>query len=106
MVNLEIASTLAFFAFVALLVYRDRKNIDFNYGLIIKRWTRGKELIDVFVKRYRRYLPIIGSIGIVAGLISAVLMTGILVYFDVNNIPAIGIVTPSAGGVSVPGTVP
>src|SRR5438132_5560330 len=105
MVDLEIASALTFFAIVGLLILRDRKNIEFNFGVIIKRWTRGKELIDVFVNRSRKFLPTIGNIGIVVGLISAIIMTGLLIYFDANNIPAIAPVLPSAGGVAVPGTV-
>ena len=44
MVDLEIASALTFFAIMGLLILKDRKNIEFNYGLIIKRWTRGKDL--------------------------------------------------------------
>ena len=105
MVDLEVVSALIFFGIVGLLIYRDRKNIEFNYGIVIKRWTRGKELIDVFVNRFRKFLPIVGNIGIVVGIISGIIMAGLLVYFDAKGIPAIAPVLPSAGGVTVPGTV-
>src|SRR5437867_6183395 len=105
MVDLEIVSALTFFAVVALLVFRDRKNIEFQFGLVIKRWTRGKELIDKFVARAKRFLPIIGNIGIIIGIISGIGMLGFLVSCIYLRLPCVAPVLPSAGGVSVPGPV-
>ncbi len=71
MVSFELLSMAAFFAIVSILLYRDRKNVEFTYGIIIKRWSKGKELIDRLVNKRRRLVAYIGTSGVIAGLIAA-----------------------------------
>ena len=104
MVDLEIASALTFFAIMGLLILKDRKNIEFNYGLIIKRWTRGKELIDKLVNRSRKVLPLVGNIGIVIGIIASIAGLVLLAISIYLRLPGTAPVLPSIGGYSVPGT--
>jgi len=65
MINLEIASVIIFFATIAILAYRDRKNIEFKYGLITRRTKKGKRLIYQFAEKHGRKLRLLGSIGII-----------------------------------------
>jgi len=41
--DVETLSVLLFLGIVAVLIYSDRKNIEFNYGLIIRRTKKGKK---------------------------------------------------------------
>ncbi|HLC59764.1 MAG TPA: site-2 protease family protein [archaeon] len=71
MVSLELASMLLFFVIVSILIYRDRKNIEFSYGIVIKRWKKGKELIDKIVNKRRKFIAYAGTVGVIAGVIAS-----------------------------------
>ena len=64
---------LVFFAIIAILVYRDRKNIEFKYGLITRRTKKGKKLIYQFAEKHGRKLQLLGNVGIIVGI-------GVLIY--------------------------
>ena len=70
MLDLELISTLLFFAAIGLLVIKDRKNVEFSYGIIIRRWKKGIYAIDRIVKNHRKLLIIIGNIGVVVAIIT------------------------------------
>ena len=65
MISFEIMSLFAFLTIVGILLLKDRKNLSFNYGIIVRRWTKGLELIDVLVKKYPRFITILGNVGVV-----------------------------------------
>ncbi len=73
MVSLELASMLAFFAIVGMLLYRDRKNLEFSYGIILKRWNKGKEIIDRIVSGRRKFIAYTGTIGVIVGFVSTLI---------------------------------
>ena len=54
MINLEITSVIIFFAILALLIYHDRKNIEFKYGLVTRRTKKGKKLIYQFAEKHEK----------------------------------------------------
>lgn len=72
MISLEIISVLIFFGIIGILAYRDRKNVEFNYGLLIRRTKKGKKIIYRLGSKHRKKLQILGNLAIVIGLIVSV----------------------------------
>lgn len=65
--------SLIFFAIVGMLLVKDRKNISFSYGVILRRWKKGKELLDKIANKRKRLLSVVGTVGVVVGIGSAIL---------------------------------
>jgi membrane-associated protease RseP (regulator of RpoE activity) len=105
MVWLETISTLAFFAVVGVLLVIDRKNIEFNHGLVLRRWKGGIERIDKLVARRGRLFHYLGLFSIVIGILGSAVGIGYMVYSAITLTPSFGLVLPSVGGVEYPGPV-
>jgi membrane-associated protease RseP (regulator of RpoE activity) len=105
MIDLEIVSTLVFFAVVGILLLKDRKKIEFNYGIIIRRWQKGKQLIDKLVAKNKRLVTIIGNIGVVVGIIAGLFGLYFLISSVLRLEQGFALVLPSVGGYRVPGPV-
>ncbi len=110
--NLEALSVIVFFGILAVIIYRDRKNIEFKSGLIMRRTKRGKKAIYDFTKKHRKKLIIIGNIAIIVGVIASVFGFFTLVqslYKLILNpeeaAPGIKLVLPSVSGVKLPGFI-
>lgn len=110
--NLEITSLIVFFGVIAILAYRDRKHIEFKYGLVTRRTKRGRKFIYSIAKKYRRELRILGNIGIIVGIIVSVYTFYSLVRSTFNVIfkpkevtQALALVFPSVPGVRFPSFV-
>ncbi len=104
MVNLEIISVFVFFALVAIWLIVNRKKVEFQSGIVIKRWYAGKELIDKLVT-HKRLVSIIGNIGIVISMLASLLGLYLLISFTVKMQQAFAPVLPSVGGFSYPGPI-
>ena len=109
MITLEIASIIAFFAILAILAYRDRKNIEFKYGLMTRRTKKGKRLIYQFAKKHRRKLLMLGNVGIVVCIgvsiygFSTLLLSSYNVIFRPEEIQqSFAMVLPSVTGIEYP----
>jgi len=102
MFNLEIISTFLFFFVVSLLIIKDRKNIQFRYGIVIRRWKKGIERISKFAKKYASPLRVVGNIGIVVGIVFAFIGLYFLFRFTFELKGAIGIVLPTVGSFQFP----
>jgi len=102
MFDLEIISTLLFFAIVGILVYRDRKHIQYDHGIIIKKWTRGKEAIDNFVNKHSKLIMWIGNFAVVAGVIASVAGFALLLKMTLSFEQMFGIILPSISAVKYP----
>jgi len=109
MINLEIASIVVFFAIIAILAYRDRKNIEFKYGLMTRRTKKGKKLIYQFAEKHRRKLRMLGNIGIVVGIVASIYGFSTLLLSSYNAIfrpeevqQSFAMVLPSVTGVEYP----
>jgi len=102
MFDLEIVSTLLFFAIVGILVYRDREKIQYDHGIIIKKWTKGKEAIDDFVNRHSKLITWIGNFAVVAGFIALVGGFLLLVKMTLSFEQMFGIILPSISTVKYP----
>lgn len=106
MVNLEILAMIVFFVIVAILLIRGRKKLEFHAGIVIRRWKRGLELIDILVKKYPRAIKITGCLAVIIGILVCVGGFGYLIYFTFFlRTQAFGLVLPTAGGYKYPGPI-
>jgi len=101
--DLYLISIMAFFAVLAILIYRDRKNIDFKYVLIMKRTKRFKNSIDKIARKSPLFWKIIGTFAIIVCLFYMIQGT----YLIVVTQPTIQFVlpTPAARGSAGPGYI-
>lgn len=65
MIDLYTLSVLIFFAFLAIIIYKDRKNIDFKYILFMRKTKRFRKLIDNIAKISPRFWKIVATFGVV-----------------------------------------
>jgi membrane-associated protease RseP (regulator of RpoE activity) len=105
MFSLEIVSTIVFFVIVGILVIRDRKNLEFQYGVIVRRWRKGQAIIDKLVRKHKRAISIIGNIGVIVGVLAGILGFAFLVQFTFRLQQAFYLVLPSVSGITYPGPV-
>lgn len=108
--NLEILSVFAFFGVMIILVYLDRKNIEFKYGLVIRRTKKGKKLIYQFAEKHRKKLQILGNVGIIVCIavsiygFSTLFISSYNVLFKPEQVQqAFAMVLPTVTGVEYPG---
>jgi len=104
-IGLDVVAVIGFFVAVGLLLLYDRKNIEFNYGLIIRRWKRGQYVMDKWIFSHRKFLEIVGTIGIVVGLIAAVVGLAAIIWLTTLNQQAVSPVLPTVGGFEYPAGV-
>jgi len=109
MINLETVSVVIFFAIIAILAYRDRKNIEFKYGLITRRTKKGKKWIYQFAEKHRKKLLILGNVAIVVCVgasiyvFSEMLMASYYILFKPEQVQQAGaFILPSVTGVEYP----
>jgi len=107
--DLETSSVLIFLGIIAILVYLDRKNIEFNYGLMIRRTKRGKKAIYEFGKKHRKKLLILGNVGVIICIVASVFGLFMLVRSSYNILskpeeaePEIKLVLPSVKEIDLP----
>lgn len=111
MINLEILSTIIFFAIVGLLLLKDRKKIEFNYGIIIRRWYKGRKLIDKIIKKHVKLVRRIGTFAVIIGFMAS--LAGVFLLVACGFFPeklgmpkgCFRLVIPSVGGYQYPGPV-
>jgi membrane-associated protease RseP (regulator of RpoE activity) len=61
--DLYLASVLAFFAVLGIIIYKDRKNIEVKYILLLRKTKKGIVFLDKIAK-YKNFWKIVGTIGI------------------------------------------
>jgi len=103
--DLETISVLMFFGIIGILIYLDKKNIEFKYGLVIRRTKKGIKLISDFASRHKKSLTYMGNFAIVLGIITSILGLGFLAYNTFLGIRTAGIVLPTVGEYQYPGPV-
>lgn len=105
MMDFEIVSIIVFVAVIGGLLLKDRKNVKFHYGIIIRRWTRGLEFIDKLVKSYPTLIRRLGNIGVGIGILAGIAGTVILIFLTLKLQQTFGLVLPTTGGYQIPGPV-
>ncbi|MBU5689254.1 MAG: site-2 protease family protein [Candidatus Aenigmarchaeota archaeon] len=109
--NYELISVLVFGIILAIIIYKDRKNIEFKTGLIIRRSTKGKKLLYSFAAKHEKTLKIIGTIGIVISVLASLYGMYLLLHSTYNIIikktkeSTLKVVLPSVEGVKLPGFI-
>jgi len=98
--DLYFLSVLIFVLVLAILIYRDRKNIEFQYILLMRRTKTGIELLDKLAKP-KIFWKILGSIGIVIGFFLmfegffSLIRYGQLLLEGIVKMPGLSFVFPS-----------
>jgi len=109
--NLELISVIAFALILAIIIYRDRKNIEFKSGLIIRRSKKGKKLLYSFAAKHEKALKIIGTAGVILSLLASTYGMYLLFQSTYKIITkktkesTLRVVLPSVEGVKLPGFV-
>nr|MBA4404762.1 hypothetical protein [Nanoarchaeum sp.] len=103
MIDYYTLSVVLFFAILAVLIYRDRKNIEIKYILVIKRTKRFRDIIDKIARKSPIFWKIIGTIAIIICLFY--MIQGVYILFTIQ--PAVQFVLPTlaATGSSGPGYI-
>jgi len=84
--DFESLSTIAFLIILALLVIRDRKNIEFKYGVIIRRMQSGKQWIYEVGDSHKRFFSFFGYAAIVTGIIASLISFYFIIQSSYNII--------------------
>ncbi|NIM47073.1 MAG: hypothetical protein GTN40_02855 [Candidatus Aenigmarchaeota archaeon] len=100
MIDPYLLSVIIFFSFLAVLIYRDRKNIDFTYILMMRRTKRFRNILDRIAKKSPLFWKVIGTIAFFICLLFMVegirllLITDYLVFTGVIKEPGVSIAIP------------
>lgn len=81
MFDFETTSTIAFLIFLVVLIAIDRKNIEFNYIILIRRTKKGKKLIYKIGRKYKKILRKIGTVAVFVAIIASI----VGFYFMLNS---------------------
>jgi len=98
MLSLENISTIIFLVVLGILVWIDRKNIEFKYGVFYRRMKKGKEWIYLIGNKYKTFFGYFGTLAVIIGIISS-LVAFYFIILQAYNI----VVNPNA---SLPGLRP
>lgn len=113
MVDIYLASILIFALLMAVLMYKDRKNIEVKYVLFTRRTTRFREYIDSIARTSPTIWKVFGTIGIFICLyymifgVAMIASTANQVYLGLKSEPALQFILPSptTSPVSMPGVI-
>ncbi|MBN2202843.1 MAG: site-2 protease family protein [Candidatus Aenigmarchaeota archaeon] len=100
MIDLYTASVVAFFAFLGVIIYRDRKNIEFKYVLLMRKTKRFSKLLDDVAKKSIGFWKIVGTLAFIVCLFFMIygawnmVNVAYLVYSGAIDQPALSIALP------------
>jgi len=103
MIDLYTASVLMFFVILGVIIYRDRKNLDIKYILVMKRTKRFRNIIDRIARISPKFWKVVGTIAILTCLFFMV--QGVYILFTTQPSVQFVLPTPSATGSSGPGYI-
>jgi membrane-associated protease RseP (regulator of RpoE activity) len=106
MVNiLEAVFFIIFFSIVSIRLYKRRKNVKFEKGLIFEYSQKYVELINNYVENHKKVFKIIGLIS----LISTPILLLVGPYFIITSLislrPSVALVLPTVSGYKYPGPI-
>jgi membrane-associated protease RseP (regulator of RpoE activity) len=111
--DLYLISITVFIIIIAAILYKDRKNVERQSILFLRRTQRGKEFITKLALRFPRFWKGVGNVGVVAGFVMSayiVFFLAQLMFINLTTeaaIPGIALVLPSptTDAVVVPGVI-
>lgn len=71
MISWENISTIIFLVALGVLVWIDRKHIEFKYGVFIRRMKKGREWISAFGTKHKTFFGYFGSLAAIIGIVSS-----------------------------------
>ena len=103
MIDLYSLSVIVFFAILAVLIYKDRKNIDFKYILFMRRTKKFRNAIDNIARKSPLFWKIVGTIAILICLFY--MIQGTYLLFTIQPAVQFVLPTPSSTGSAGPGYI-
>jgi membrane-associated protease RseP (regulator of RpoE activity) len=100
MIDLYLLSVIIFFGILAVLIIRDRENIDFNYFLLMKRTKRFRNVLDKIAKKSILFWKIVGTIAFLVVLYY--MISGVYLILNVAYLVYTGVVTQPAASLVIP----
>ena len=100
MIDLYLLSVIVFFAILAILIYRDRKNIDFKYILVMRRTKRFRNIIDKIAQKSPFFWKVIGTIAVIVCL--GFMIFGFYMMVQVAYLVFTGVITQPALQIALP----
>ena len=100
MIDLYLLSVILFFGLLAVLIVRDRKNIDFNYFLLMRRTKRFRNILDKIAKKSILFWKIVGTIAFLVCLYY--MISGVYLILNVAYLVYTGVVTQPALALAIP----
>jgi len=108
--DIYLISVLAFFAILAVIIWRDRKNIEVKYVLLLRRTKKGGKFIDGIVKISPRFWKVLGTIGVLVCIyvmvtsLYSIALTLDLMFKKIITVPTIQFLLPTPSSQIVKGT--
>jgi len=103
--EIEAISVMAFFTIIGIIIYLDKKNIEFKQGLIIRKTEKGIKLISKIARKHWRFLLYVGNFAVVFGIVASILGLGYLLYKTFQFETSAGVILPTVGSYEYPGPV-
>lgn len=100
MVDVYTLSVIVFFIILAVAIWKDRKNIEFKYVLIMKKSKRGKNFVDKIAKMSPNFWKIFATVGLIISLaiminsFYGIILTLQSILSGLLNIPAVQLILP------------
>jgi membrane-associated protease RseP (regulator of RpoE activity) len=103
MVDLYAISVLVFIALFGFVIYRDRKNLEFKYIMLIRKTKKCRDYIEAIARWHPRFWKIFSTLGVLVAIIA--MAVGIFLFLMISGMilsksikePSLGIVLPVAG---------
>ena len=96
-------SVLVFFVILGILIYRDKKNLEIKYILVMKRTKKFRDLIDKIAQKSPLFWKIVGSIAVIVAFYF--MIQGVYILFTTQPAVQFVLPTPSSTGSSGPGYI-
>jgi len=94
---------IAFFGVLGIIIFLDRKNIEFKYILFIRRTKKGLELLDRIAK-FRKFWKAVGIIAIIACFF--LMLNGLYSLIETSRLIIEGVIKEAPGGLVLPAPTP
>jgi membrane-associated protease RseP (regulator of RpoE activity) len=101
-IGLDVIAVVAFFALIGVLLYVDRRNVEFSHGIALRRWKKGQYAMDKWIFSHRRFLEIVGTVGVVLGFLSAFFVVASILYATFVGEASVKPILPTVGDYRYP----
>jgi membrane-associated protease RseP (regulator of RpoE activity) len=103
MIDYYTLTVVLFFGLLGILIYRDRKHVEFKYILVMRRTKKFRDVIDRIAKTSPRFWKILGTLAIVVCLFY--MIQGVYIIFTTQPAVQFILPTPTSTGSSGPGYI-